>query len=201
MKIQPKLSTVSVCTVAIACGMGIRANAATIPITYSFAGGLTAPPVFTATTVTLDARATGSFLSGNLSLNAIWNPATVSDHSVVDLTTGLLNGTFSMKFADGNTLSGKLFEDTSKLDANGVGPFTQMLTFTGGTGEFAGATGSTSGAGVGTANGSTASGSGTLNAPAIPEPASAALLLGGLAVILVARRHSKAKNHLYSVAD
>ena len=192
--------TVSVCTVAIACGMGIRANAATIAVTYSFAGAPTGPPVFTGTTVTLDARATGSFLSGNLSLNAIWNPVTVSDHSVVDLTTGLLSGTFSMKFADGNTLSGNLFEDVSHT-VMGVGPFTQTYTFTGGTGEFAGATGSVSGAALGGANGFSSSGRGTINAPAIPEPASAPLLLGGLAVVLVARRHSKAKNHLYSVAD
>ncbi|MGI8741544.1 MAG: hypothetical protein ACR2NN_03025 [Bryobacteraceae bacterium] len=171
-------STVSVCTVAIACGMGIRANAGTIAITYSLAGDLTRPPVMTGTTLTLDALETGSVLSGNPSLNAIWNPVTYNDHSVVDLTTGLLNGTFSLKFADGNTLSGKLFEDTSKLDAAGVGPFTQTLTFTGGTGEFAGATGSASGPGVGGTNGFMSSGSGTINAPAaVPEPASASLLL------------------------
>ncbi|MGI8989188.1 MAG: PEP-CTERM sorting domain-containing protein, partial [Bryobacteraceae bacterium] len=101
-------------------------------------------------------------------------------------------GTVSVTFADGNTLSGKLFEDVSRT-AMGVGPFTQIFTFTGGTGEFAGATGSFSGSTVGTTTGFTTSGSGTINAPAIPEPASAALLLGGLAVILVARRQSKVK--------
>ncbi len=186
--------TMRVCMVTIACGLGIQARAATIAVTYSFAGGLTGPPVMSGTTLILNGLFTGSVLSGNPSLNAIWNPVTYTDHSVIDLTTGLLNGTFGIKFKDGNTLSGKLFEDVSQIVATGgVGPFTQTLTFTGGTGEFAGATGSTSGAGVGTANGSTTSGSGTLNAPAIPEPASAALLLGGLAVILVARRHSKAR--------
>lgn len=181
-----------VCVITSACGLGIQANAATIDVTYSFAGGLTEPPVMTGTTLILNGLATGSFLSGNPSLNAIWNPVTVDDDSVLDLTTGLVNGTFSIKFADGNTLSGKLFEDVSKT-AMGVGPFTQTYTFTGGTGEFAGATGSVSGAALGGANGFTTSGSGTLNAPAIPEPASAPLFLSGLAVILIALRHSKAR--------
>ena len=100
------------------------------------------------------------------------------------------NGTFSMKFADGNALSGNLFEDTSKT-VMGVGPFTQTYTFTGGTGEFAGATGSLSGAGLGGANGFTTSGSGTINAPAIPEPASFALAGLGIAVMAVCRRRRR----------
>ncbi len=178
---------------ALACGIGMNAEAAIIPITYSFAGG-PGPPVITGTTLTVDGLFTGSVLSGSPSLNAIWNPVTYTDHSVIDLTTGLLNGTFSMKFEDGNTLSGRLFEDVSQIIATGgVGPFRQTLTFTGGTGEFAGATGSLSGGGVAGSN-DPISGSGILNAPAIaPEPASAALLLGGLAVIFVARRQSRVK--------
>ena len=188
------MNKIHIFILATACSMSIRANAATIAITYSFAGNLTGPPVQSGTTLILDALETGSFSSSNPSLNALWNPVTYTDHSIVDLNTGLLNGSFSMKFADGNTLSGKLFEDTSQLDANGVGPFTQALTFTGGTGEFAGATGSLSGVGVGAATGFSSSGSGTINAPAIPEPASAALLLGGLGFLLVARRQSKVKS-------
>jgi hypothetical protein len=176
----------------IACSLGIQAKANTIAITYNFAGAPTGPPVMSGTTLILDGFATGSILSGNSSLDTIWNPVTYNDHSVIDLTTGRLNGTFSMAFADGNTLSGNLFEDVSQIVATGgVGPFTQLFTFTGGTGEFAGATGSISAAAVGGADGGfITSGSGTINAPAIPEPASAPLLLGGLAAILGALRRS-----------
>ena len=114
-------------------------------------------------------------------------PLRTRDHSVADLTTGLLNGTFSMTFANGDMLSGNVFEDVSALIATGgMGPFTQKLTFTGGTGEFAGATGSASGGGLGTDTGTTVSGSGTLTAAGVttPEPASVALILGGAVVLL-----------------
>ena len=146
-------------------------------------------------TLIVDGLFTGSVLSGDPSLNALWNPVTYSDHSVIDLTTGLLNGTFTMTFADGNILLGNLFEDVSQVIATGGtgGAFTQKFTFTGGTGEFAGATGSLSGAGVAGTGGS-ASGSGTINTSAIPEPASSALFLSGMAVILVVLRQSKLKN-------
>jgi hypothetical protein len=62
------------------------------------------------------------------------------------------------------------------------GAFTQAFTFTGGTGEFAGATGSLSGAGVAGPAGR-ASGSGTINTSPVPEPASAMLFLSGMAVL------------------
>jgi hypothetical protein len=179
---------------ALACGMGIRAEASTIAVTYSFAGGPVGPEVPSGTTLTIDHFSTGSVLSDNPSLNAIWNPVTYLSHDVIDLTTGLLNGTFTMTFADGNTLVGALFVDLSEAFANGTGPTPQTFTFTGGTGEFAGAAGSFSGSGDLVGNGFTISGSGTINAPAIPEPASAALFLGGLGVILVALGRSKVMN-------
>jgi hypothetical protein len=111
--------------------------------------------------------------------------------TVADLTTGLLNGTFSMTFANGDMLFGSLFEDVSAVIATGgVGPFTQTFTFTGGTGAFAGATGGASGGGTGTSNGTMVSGSGTLTAVGVatPEPASVALILGGVVVMLVSRK-------------
>lgn len=188
------MNKIQISILTIACSLGIQANAATIAVTYSLAGALTGPPVVSGTTLTIDEVATGSIVSGNPALNAIWNPVTDNVHSVVDLTKGLANGTVSLKFADGNTLFGKEFADVSKVNAMGGGPSTETFTFIGGTGEFAGATGSLSGAGVGTANGFTESGSGTINAPAVPEPASAALLLGGLALILGALRRSKVKS-------
>ena len=177
------------CAVAIACGMGIRANAATIAVTYSFAGAPIGTPVISGTTETVDHLSTGAVLSGNPSLNAIWNPFTLLSHDVIDFTAGTLNGASTITFADGSTLFGRQFVDFSKPNVP------ETLTFTGGTREFAGATGSFSGQSVLLATGGfTVSGSGTINAPAIPEPASGALLLGGLAAILVALRQSKVKS-------
>lgn len=182
----------SITILAILCALAIPAHANSIAITYNLTGGPIAPPVLSGTTLILDGLFTGSVLSGDPNLNAAWNPVTYSDHSVADLTTGLLNGTFSLMFANGDTLFGNVFEDVSAVIATGTGPFTQTLTFTGGTGEFAGATGSTSGAGLA---GGTVSGSGVLNAPAIPEPASVAFLLSGLAFVGVSRWRLRGKTH------
>lgn len=140
-----RIWTISACTLGIACTLAIPAQANSIAITYSFTGASIAPPVLSGTTLILDNFATGSILSGDPALNAIWNPVTFQDHCVVDLTTGLLNGTISFVFADGAILFGNEFEDVSAVLATNTGPFTQTLTFTGGTGEFAGATGSVSG--------------------------------------------------------
>jgi hypothetical protein len=180
---------------ALASSLGMQASGAIIPVTYNFAGGPTGPPAMIGTTLIIDGLFAGSLLSGDPSLNAVWNPVTYSDHSVIDLTTGLLNGTFTMTFANGAMLFGNLFEDVSQVIPTGGtgGAFTQRFTFTGGTGAFAGATGSLEGAGVAGIGGS-ASGSGTVNAPAIPEPASAALFLSGMAVILVVLRRSTVKH-------
>jgi hypothetical protein len=177
-----------------ACIASVSAQAGTIGISYSLTGGPTGPPVVSGTTLILDGLFTGSILSGNPALNAVWNPVTYSDHSVADVTTGLLNGTFSMAFANGEMLSGNVFEEVSALLATGgTGPFTQTFTFTGGTGEFAGATGSASGGGIATSTGTTVSGSGSLTAAGVgaPEPASVALILGGLVAIAVSARGPK----------
>lgn len=185
--------TISACTLGIFCALSTPVKADSIAITYSLTGMGTVVGS-TATTLTLVGQFSGSVLSGNPSLNAAWNPVSYSDQSVADLTTGLLNGTFNMLFANGDTLSGNVFEDVSAIIASPTqtGPFTQTLTFTGGTGEFAGATGSASGSGlVGTTLG-TVSGSGTINAPAVPEPAPAALLFAGLALVIVRWRQSTA---------
>jgi hypothetical protein len=188
------MKKIHIVILVITCSLVTRAKANTIDITYSLVGAQAGPPVVSGTTVTVDDVATGSILSGDTNLNAIWNPVTWSDHSVIDLTTGLLNGIFSMKFADGNALSGTVFEDVSKVLATNTGPITGTLTFTAGTGEFTDASGSVAGGGLIENNGWTISGSGTLNAPAIPEPASGPLLLCGLALISSALRKSKVKS-------
>lgn len=170
------------------------AKADSIAITYSLTGTGTVVGA-TATTLTLDAQASGSVLSNDPGRNAAWNPVSYSDQSVLDLTTNLLNGNFTLTFADGDTLTGKVFEDQTAADTSPsqTGPFPQTLTFTGGTGEFAGATGSVSGNGFLGTTDFTVSGNGTVNAPAVPEPASAALFLGGLALLIVRCRRIAAK--------
>lgn len=183
-------------TPAFAIGMAFLAillsqpaAAATINIAYSFNG--TADVVDgTATTLTLVALAHGSITSSDEALNALWNPVSYSDTSVLDFNTGLLNGTFTITFADGATLMGSVFEDNTAVlqSPDQTGPFTQTLTFSDGTKEFTGATGQASGPGlVGTTDFS-AAGSGTLNASAVPEPASGLLVFGGLAAALAGRR-------------
>lgn len=184
--------TITICALAIASIATLPAQADTITISYSFAGATTAPPVITGTTLTVDGLATGSVTQWNPAVNAVWNPATFHTHNVVDLTTGLDNGSFSILFASGDMLSGNLFENDSAVNvATGSGPFTQTLTFTGGTGEFLGAMGAVSGGGLITSTGFTTSGNGSLTAAGVfaPEPAPAALLLfGGLAVIAARRK-------------
>ena len=171
------------------------AHADPIAITYSLTGTGTVVSA-TDTTLTLAAQAGGSVLAGNADLNAALNPVAYSDLSILDLTTSLLNGNFILSFANGDTLFGKVFEDDSVVDASlsQTGPFPQILTFTGGTGEFAGAVGSVSGLGFLGTTSFTVSGSGVVNAPAVPEPASAALLLVGLAMMIAGAGRYAATN-------
>jgi len=167
-------------------GFIIPAHAANVVVTYSFTGTGTVVDS-TATTLTLEANASGSFLSGNPALNAAWNPITYTDLSVLDFNTNLLLGNFTFIFANGETLVGTVSEDDSAIDASptGTGPFTQTLTFTGGTGEFAGATGSMAGTGFVGVTDFSVSGTGSVNLA--PEPASAALLLCGFTLAILSK--------------
>jgi len=88
-----------------------------------------------------------------------------------------------------------MFEDDTAVDpATNIGPFLQLLTFTDGTGEFAGVTGSSSGNGFLNAPTFTISGSGYLTARGLvqePEPGSIALFGGFLLTTLRCRRLGK----------
>jgi hypothetical protein len=188
------LKTTGILSVSLLVVVCSPARADSMAISYSLSGIGTVVDA-TDTTLTLDAQADGSVLSSDPGRNALWNPVTYSDQSVLDSTTNLLNGTFSLSFADGGTLTGDVFEDDSVVDASPTqtGPFTQTLTFTGGTGEFAGATGSVSGDGFLGTTDFTVSGTGTVNASATPEPASIALFLGGLSLLIVRCWRPKAR--------
>jgi hypothetical protein len=177
----------SVCTLA---------KADSIDISYSLTGTGTVVDA-TDTTLTLDTEASGSITASSATLNAAWNPVSYSELCVLDLTTNLLQGNFTITLQNGDTLTGTDLEDDSVIDASPTqtGPFTQILTFTGGTGEFAGATGSVSGNGFLGTTDFTVSGSGTVNTSAVPEPAAATLILGGLGLIFagVRRRPSRTR--------
>jgi len=162
----------------------LPAKAATLAVTYDFAGNLTAAPVQVGNLLYLTASATGSVDQSNPLVNLVWNPVTFNTSDALDLTTNLDNGTFTWIFANGETISGLLFEDDTQLDpVTSIGPFTQTLTFTGGTGEFSGVSGSGSGDGEITADGYTLSGNGTLIG--VDEPGSLGLMLGGLLIAAI----------------
>jgi hypothetical protein len=172
----------------------VPARAGTINITYSLTGVGTVTGM-TSTFLDLTGAFAGSVDQTNPAENAVWNPVTYNDVSQANLSTGLLNGMFSITFANGEMLSGMVAEDVSALisSPDGTGPYTQTLTFTAGTGEFAGVSGSASGTAFEGEVRATVSGSGTLTAPGLvtPEPGSIALMLDGLTLIALRYRRRR----------
>lgn len=162
--------------------LAIPARAGTIAITYSFSGGLTAAPDLEPDGLHLQASANGQVSGPNPAVNAAWNPVTFDTKDVLDFSTGLDNGVFTWTFANGATLSGTMFEDDTAVDfATNSGPYFQALTFTSGTGIFAGVGGAASGDGFLDAPNFTISGSGYLTAPglvSVPEPGTLPLMFG-----------------------
>src|SRR5579872_551572 len=114
------------CTSLVA---SVPVRAATINITYSLTGMGTVTGM-TSTSLDLTGAFTGSVDQANTAENAVWNPVTYNDVSQANLSTGLLNGTFSITFANGEMLSGMVGENVSAIISSptGTGPFTQMLT-------------------------------------------------------------------------
>jgi hypothetical protein len=101
----------------------------------------------------------------------------------------------------GGTLSGTHFGTLGATDMPGQFSVLEWLTFTGGTGKFAGASGHATYEGLLEfgfffgAPGSTADGSftGTLTAPGVPEPATWGMLIAGFGLVgVLARRRNEA---------
>ena len=160
----------------------IQAQADTVSVTYSFSGALNGTPVVNGNFLTVDGIGTGSVSEFDPAVNAIWNPVTLDTFDDVNLTTGINNGAFTMTFANGDKVSGTLYENDQLVDINtATGPITQILTFTSGTGMFAGIIGTTNSTGALVGGAYSLTGSGSLNAAALvtPEPQSCLLALGG----------------------
>jgi hypothetical protein len=190
-------SYMTAATFAALVALAGPAQADSIAVTYNLTGMGTVENE-TDTTLTLAANANGSILSGTSNLDAAWNPVSYSDLSVLDFTTNLLNGNFTLLLADGDTLTGTIFEDQTIPDTSPTqtGPFSQILTFTGGTGAFAGANGSVSGQGFLGATEFTVVGSGKINTPEAPEPTTVTLFAFGLALASTKWWRPRGKNSI-----
>jgi hypothetical protein len=109
------------------------------------------------------------------------------------------NGLFTYLFADGDTLFGDYSGTLANSGSPGIVSNSQLFDITGGTGEFAGASGSFTGSGVisfaaGRPPISNISFSGSFDAPGVPEPAAWGLMLIGFASVgTVLRRRAAVK--------
>jgi hypothetical protein len=160
--------------VALALATGGRIFGESVSVSYSLTGNTTG------------ATMSGGFLvltgAAQVAVNGLTG-VEETDQESLNLMTGLANGTFALTFPDGDTAFGDLFENDSAVNPmTTMGPFTQTLTFTGGTGQYAGVSGVLDGAGNVYPTFYESSGSGTLTAPgliATPEPDSWLLMLSG----------------------
>jgi hypothetical protein len=181
----------SIPLLALTLSIGEPLVGATISATYSFTGSAENEVVANGF-LTADGIGSGSVndLSG----------VVFDTHNDINLATLQNYGTFTIIFPDGDTAFGNLYEDDVNVSlATFSGPFKQVLTFTGGTGQFSNALGTLNGGGYIYPTYYTTSGVGTLTAPgliAIPEPTSERLLLTSLTVAAFGLLRRASNKHL-----
>jgi hypothetical protein len=165
------------CALALSFCAAIPTHAATINVTYALSGSGGGDPL----NPPLIGNATGSLTPLG---SVIWG-----DMIFPDLSTGSGDGTFKMTFTDGDTLFGTLHVQ-GDFSTFPIVPFTQLLTVTGGTGEFLLYHGTLTGLELSNQlDGTfTSSGGGTLETT--PEPGSVVLFGTGLLCLLAYQKRA-----------
>ncbi len=171
------LLSAAICILALSFCAATTTNAATINVTYTLTGLGTGdvlnPPLI--------GSATGSLLPLG---NVTW-----SDMVFPNLATGAGDGTFNMTFTDGDSLFGTLHEQ-GDFSTFPIVPFTQLLTVTGGTGEFLLYHGTLTGLLISNQNDGTFTSSGAGTLETTPEPESVVLFGTGLLCLLAYRKRT-----------
>jgi len=195
------MRTVQFATIAAALIAAVPAGAATIAFSGTFTN--TNPPA-SPTGRCAPAASTVSIAPG-LGTNAGTSnfgsfTATNSHCIVLPLPAPYTNGLFSFAFDAGDLLNGTYSGALSATATPGTFANLQSFVVTGGTGRFAGASGSFTGNGTVVFGAGPPSAfvtlSGLVNAPAVPEPASWALLLTGFGIVGAALRSRRAGGYV-----
>lgn len=182
--------------VAAACTLLISASAATADV-LAFTGTVTGVSTLIGADATCAPLQFRSVIDPTSTVgHSTLGDFTYSTNTCLSLGGALSNGTFTMNFG-ADSFSGTFDGGSTPSDTPGISDTAWLFTVLSGTGRFAGASGTFEGAGLADARTRPThvviGFIGNINAPAVPEPASWALMLlgfGGMGVLM--RRRSKA---------
>ena len=175
------------CLVASSTAVATTANAATLIFTGT-RGNVDSPGLPSArcgAQTTISIRNSANSTSTGTSNFGAFDP-TLSHCIQLPVTGPYTLGEFLFNFAAGNTLTGT-YDGTLTFNAPGVFNNLQNYVVTGGSGMFAGASGSFTGTGtlsfLGQAPTGTQTFRGSINVPGVPEPASWLLMITGFGAV------------------